>query len=100
MDKYMKHVRYAGILLMAFMGFSSCGDDFLEVIPKDQVAASTIFSNETIWHSMMYTKSYRIWKDGVMKNLIILMIHLNIGAIMQYANLTGLLHIVICRHAQ
>ena len=47
MDKYMKHVRYAGILLMAFMGFSSCGDDFLEVIPKDQVAASTIFSNET-----------------------------------------------------
>lgn len=35
MDKYMKHVRYAGILLMAFMGFSSCGDDFLEVIPKE-----------------------------------------------------------------
>lgn len=47
MNKYIKQVGYTGILTMAFMNFTSCGYDFLEIVPKDQVAASTIFSNET-----------------------------------------------------
>lgn len=61
MKKYINYIR-SGCLLGIGLLFYSCSDDFLEVVPKDQVAAPVIFSTETTGDLALYD-AYKMLPD-------------------------------------
>lgn len=53
MKKYIKNLQVLCLLGTGIL-FVSCSDDFLEVVPKDQVAAAVIFNTETTGDLALY----------------------------------------------